>query len=1136
MDNFVHLHVHTECSLLDGAARIPDVIKRVKDLGQSAVAITDHGVMYGVIDFYKEAVKNGIKPIIGCEVYTAARRMTDKTYEYDSSYGHLVLLAKNNEGYRNLVKIVSAAHIVGFYYKPRVDFELLKKYSDGLIALSACMAGDIPQALLAGNSRLAEEVTENFISIFGKENFYIELQNQEIEGQLQLNRALYELAEKFGLETIATNDAHYVKREDAQTQDILMCIQMGKTISDPDRMKFETSEFYIKSGDEMKQAFSNYERAVKNTAIVADRCNVIFDFSEMHLPEFDTPKGYDAYSYLKKLTVQGAEKKYGSLTCEIKERIEFELATIKNMGFVDYFLIVWDFVRYAKSKGIAVGPGRGSAAGSIVSYALDITTVDPVKYSLLFERFLNPERITMPDIDIDFCFERRGEVIDYVIRKYGTDRVTQIITFGTMAARQAVRDAGRALDIPVSEVDRAAKLIPRELNITLDSALSRGGDFKKLYDADSGIRRLIDHAKAIEGMMRHASTHAAGIVIYKDSADNYLPLQKQGEFVTTQYTKETVEELGLLKMDFLGLRNLTIIQNAVNVVEHRKGIKIDIENIDLNAPDIYRLLQTGETDGLFQLESRGMRQFLKELKPDNFEDVIAAISLYRPGPMASIPTYIHNKNHPEDVKYSHPLLKDILRPTYGCIVYQEQVMQIVQKLAGYSLGRADLVRRAMAKKKKDVLSRERQLFLHGGDGVDGCIKRGVDETVANKIFNEILDFASYAFNKSHAAAYAVVACRTAWLKAKYPAEFMASLMTGFLDSSDKVTLYTGVCRNMGIKILPPDINLSFDNFVSDGNNIRFGLAAIKNVGRTAVSRIILEREKAGNFKNFYDFVQRMPELNKRCAECLIKCGAFDYSGESRSQLIGVHEAWIEDAQYGRRTRIEGQISLFDDEPVDYILPNIKEYTLTEKLTMEHELAGMYLSGHPLDEYKMAVKINSDTEIPDITDEDSEIIDGQNVKICGIISSVKINTTRNGDKMAFIRLADFGGSVEVVIFPKIFRTCSHIVKNGSVIKVEGRVAYQDEGSARVNASVITLLNKISITENVRIVIRTDAEGVLKSGAILKNYFGGETEVYIYSSNDGKWRALKGEKGVFCTDDLVLILRQELGNDAVQIISV
>lgn len=1128
MHDFVHLHLHTQCSLLDGASKIPDVIARVKELGQKACAITDHGVMYGAVDFYCEAKKQGIKPIIGCEVYTAARKMTDKTYEFDSSYGHLILLAENNEGYKNLVKIVSRAQLDGYYYKPRVDFDLLRKYSGGIIALSACMAGDIPRALLDGNTKKAERLTEKFIAIYGKNNFFIELQNQGIAVQNSLNVSLAALADKFGLGTVATNDAHYVNKSDAEIQDILMCIQMGKRLSDTDRMKFETNEFYIKSYDEMLAALPGYEQALLNTAIIAERCNVDFDFSKTYLPKFDTPDNTDAFSYLKKLCLDGMDAKYGKRTDLLLERLNSELETIRQMGFVDYFLIVWDFVKFAKQSGIAVGPGRGSAAGSLTAYLLDITTVDPIKYDLLFERFLNSERVSMPDIDIDFCYERRGEVIDYVIRKYGADRVTQIVTFGTMAARQAVRDIGRVMDIPIPEVDRISKLIPRGPKVTLSSAMAESSDFKRAYDSDPKVKALVDKAMTIEGMYRNTSIHAAGVVIYKESADNYLPLQRQGDVITTQFTKENVEKLGLLKMDFLGLRNLTIIQDTVEIAAVSHGVKIDIEKINLNSPEIYRLLASGDTDGVFQLESGGMRKFLRELKPDCFEDVIAAISLYRPGPMASIPRYIYNRLHPEDVKYKHPLLKEILEPTYGCIVYQEQVMQIVRTLAGYSMGRADLVRRAMAKKYRDVLTKERRLFIYGGDGVDGALKRGVSESVANDIFDEIVDFAEYAFNKSHAAAYAVIACRTAWLKANYGAEFTASLVTAFLNDTSKVARYIDSCKKKGIRLLPPDINKSYGVFTTENGNIRFGLAAIKNIGRNMVDRIVSERNCGGAFIDLYDFIHRCSgtELNKRAVEALIKCGAFDNLGANRSQMAAVYEGWLDDVQMGNRSRVEGQLSLFGSEEDDRILPEIKEYSLADRLEMEHEYTGLYLTGNPLDEYKFAVKSNSDISIGTLIS--SEPSGGDTIQIAGIISRLRISTTKAGTKMAFADISDFDGTIGLVITPKPFSKYSADLKKGNVVSVKGKISIPDSGVPELNVFELKILNKIPVLGNIRIVIETDSDGIRAAADIFRGFRGGDTEVYIFNSDDGKWRALKGEKSVFCTESLIKKLTIKYGS--------
>ncbi|MHB8066101.1 MAG: DNA polymerase III subunit alpha, partial [Ruminiclostridium sp.] len=939
MKNFVHLHVHTQYSLLDGANRITDLVQRVKELGMDSVAITDHGVMYGVAEFYKEAKKNGIKPILGCEVYTAKRSMYDKQSGVDSDYGHLVLLAKNNIGYKNLMKLVTLGCTEGYYYKPRVDYETLEKYSEGIIALSACLSGDIPVALLNNDYDKAIELAIKLNNIFGQDNFYLELQHNGIGDQNLVNQQLIKLSGELNIPLVATNDAHYLLKESAKSHEILLCVQTGKTINDENRMRFNTDELYIKSPEEMYDHFKNVKEALENTVKIAQMCNVELEFGKLHLPSFTVEEGYTPYEYLKELCYKGLAQRYGE-NCDdtIVERLEFELSVILKMGYVDYFLIVWDFIRYARENDIMVGPGRGSAAGSIVSYCLSITSIDPLKYNLLFERFLNPERISMPDIDIDFCYERRQEVIDYVVRKYGKDRVSQIITFGTMAARGAIRDVGRALDITYGEVDTIAKMIPFQIGMTIDKALEMSQELKKKYELEEQTRLLIDTARSLEGLPRHASTHAAGVVISKKPIVEYVPLQMNENNVTTQFTMGLLEELGLLKMDFLGLRTLTVIRDAVDLIEQGHNKKIDIMKIDYDDKAVYKMMGEGKTVGIFQLESGGMTQFMKDLQPNSLEDIIAGISLYRPGPMDQIPRYIRNKNHPEGIKYHHPLLENILNVTYGCMVYQEQVMQIVRELGGYSMGRSDLVRRAMSKKKVAVMEEERKNFIYGitdeagNEVVKGAVKNGVDEATANKIFDEMMDFASYAFNKSHAAAYAVVAYQTAWLKFYYPTEFLAASLNSFLGSSDKVSMYVNECKVLNIKVLPPDVNESSVKFTVVNKNIRFGLAAVKNVGENAILSMITERSQNGYFSSFLDFCQRIEgrDANKRCIESLIRSGAFDSLNVYRSKLIAVYERFLDGISQARKKNMDGQLSIFDlmQEPQESLqedYPDIKEY-------------------------------------------------------------------------------------------------------------------------------------------------------------------------------------------------------------------
>ncbi len=1081
---FAHLHTHTEFSLLDGTASVKKLLSRVKELGMKHCAITDHGVMYGVVDFYKEAIEQGIKPVIGCEVYMAPRSRFDKVHEYDSKYSHLILLCENQTGYKNLSCIVTKGFTEGFYYKPRIDFELLSEHSEGLIALSACLAGEIPKALSADDYGKAKEIAERYVSLFGQDNFFVELQDHSIAEQKRINPQLVRLAKEIGVGLVATNDIHYVKKEDAKYQDVLMCIQMQKTVEDDDRMKFETDEFYIKSEEEMRRMFPYAPEAIENTAKIAERCNVEFDFNTRHLPSFDVPDGKTAWEYLNELCRAGLSRRYSEVTGELEKRLDYELSVIKSMGFVDYFLIVLDFIHYAKNNGIGVGPGRGSAAGSLVAYTLEITDVDPIKYSLIFERFLNPERVSMPDIDVDFAPEGRQRVIDYVVEKYGEDNVAQIITFGTMKAKLAIRDVGRALNIPYAETDKVAKLVPNELNITIDRALEVSHELAELYESDPRIKELIDTSRALEGLSRHSGTHAAGVVICKEPIVNYMPLQTNDDVLTTQFVKDTVEGLGLLKMDFLGLRNLTVINNAIDIIEKTRGIRIETDKLDYGIKEVYDFISTGNTDGVFQIESAGMKSFMQELKPDNLEDIIAGIALYRPGPMDSIPKYIYNKNHPDKVTYKHPILTNILDVTYGCIVYQEQVLEIVKSMAGYSLGSADMLRRVISKKKADKMEIERKNFIYGKQDengewvIDGCIRRGIDEKTAIDIFNEINEFANYAFNKSHAAAYAFITYQTAYLKTFYPVEYMASLISS-VEDLNKINAYLLNCRTLGIEKLPPDINMSSDGFTVEGNNIRFGLSAVKNVGKSFVRAIVEEREKNGKFKTFAEFVRRMTEheMNKRAVEGLIKCGAFDSLGVKRAQLINVFESVIESEAGERKFNVAGQISLFGDDTgkaEETELPNISEYSKRELLAFEKETTGIYFSGHPMEEYEekaaRLTSVNIGTILSSAEHAPEEgvptgdaVKDNQYVKLCGIITNRKNKTTKNNSQMAFLKIEDLYGALEVIVFPKILTGFNHVLSEENIVMIEGRVSFREDEEPKLLCEKAALLSGIKETE-------------------------------------------------------------------------
>lgn len=1173
---FVHLHVHTEYSLLDGMNRIPDLIARTAELGMNSVAITDHGVMYGVIDFYKAAKKNGIKPILGCEVYTAKRTRFDRQPGMDGDQGHLVLLARDDEGYRNLMKIVSIGFTEGFYYKPRVDLEVLGRYSAGLTALSGCLSGDVPAAILDGDYNKARQKTQALNDIFGQGYFFLELQNNGIEEQNFVNQSLIKLSRETGIPLVATNDVHYLRRDDATAHEVLLCIQTGRKITDEDRMRFNSDNFYVKSPEEMAAAFKNIPEALENTVKIAESCNVELEFNKLYLPQFKVPEGNEPFLYLQRLCNEGIRRIYGDGAAdpEYAQRLEYELNVIRQMGYVDYFLIVWDFIKYARDNGIMVGPGRGSAAGSLVAYCLGITSIDPIKYNLLFERFLNPERITMPDIDIDFCYERRQEVIDYVVRKYGEDRVAQIITFGTMAARAAIRDVGRALDIAYNDVDMIAKMIPFQIGMSIDKALSLNPELRIKYEDEEKTAELIDTARLLEGMPRHASTHAAGVVISKDPITEYVPLQKNDESVTTQFSMELLEELGLLKMDFLGLRTLTVIRDAVDLVFKNYGIRLDIDKLDMDEAEVYKMIGEGKTSGVFQLESAGMTQFMKDLQPASLEDIIAGISLYRPGPMDSIPKYIRNKSFPGEITYEHPLLEGILDVTYGCMVYQEQVMQIVREIGGYSYGRSDLVRRAMSKKKHDVMQKERKNFVYGitdEDGavlVKGAVRNGVDEETANRIFDQMTDFASYAFNKSHAAAYAVVAYQTAWLKYHYPVEFLAASLNSFLGSSGKVSYYVHECKQMGIAVLPPDVNESDVKFTVISGKIRFGMAAVKNVGESAVRELIKERNERGLFKSFGDFCERIggKDFNKRCVESLVKCGAFDSFGVFRSKMMAVYERMLDSAQQSKKNRVDGQVSLFEMPgdvqtlEIDDNYPELNEFSPKMLLSMEKEMLGLYISGHPLnefeDELQRQVTVNS-TFFSETGSEEAEaaegnaaspgkaLSDGMIVTVGGIVADKKTKTTRSNNLMAFVTLEDLYGSIEIIVFPTTLNKYNELLINENAVFIDGRISIKEEEQPKIICESVRMIKKDKKAERNRLTHRkvciridgTKDNKEMKSVLSLLKYFNGNVPVSFYSKN-GVGNIAKmdiGEYRVNLCDTLLRELIERFGDDNVKIVS-
>ena len=1147
---FTHLHVHTEYSLLDGSAKIKELVARAKELGMESIAITDHGAMYGAVEFYKAAKEVGIKPIIGCEVYVAPDSRLIKDSSAGFNYCHLVLLAENNEGYQNLIKIVSYGFIDGFYYKPRVDLDLLRKYHKGIIASSACLAGPVARAILQNNYKKAKETALEYEEIFGKGNFFLELQDHGMSEQKIVNQQILRIHEETGIPMIATNDSHYIYREDAVPHDILLCIQTGKTVNDEERMRYEGDQFYVKSAEEMYQLFPYAKDALENTNQIAQRCNVDFVFHDLKLPRFDVPEGKTASQYLRELCQNGFEQLYPRADQSLKERLEYELSTIETMGYVDYFLIVWDFIKFAKDNDIIVGPGRGSAAGSIVSYCLSITTIDPIKYNLIFERFLNPERVSMPDIDIDFCYERRQEVIDYVIRKYGSDHVAQIITFGTLAARAAIKDVGRALAMPYAEVDRVSKMIPFELGITIKKALAMNPELKELYENEENVQYLIDMSARLEGLPRHASTHAAGVVICREPVMEYVPLNNNDGAITTQYTMTLLEELGILKMDFLGLRTLTVIQNAVKEIKRIHGIPLDMDNLPDDDKAVYDLIAQGKTEGIFQLESAGMKSFMKELMPSRLEDLIAGISLYRPGPMDFIPKYVKGKNNANNIHYTHPALENILEPTYGCIVYQEQVMQIVRDLAGYSLGRSDLVRRAMSKKKASVMAQERKNFVYGTEGVAGCVKNGIPAEVAEKIFDEMTDFAKYAFNKSHAACYAVVGYQTAWLKAYYPVEFMAALMTSVMDNLPKVSGYIEECKKMGIGLLPPDINEGYPSFsVSDGK-IRFGLAAIKSVGRSTINAIVKEREEKGSFRSLTDFLKRMEqkELNKRAIESFIKAGAFDSFGGNRSQYMAVYKGVLDGITSARKNNIAGQLDLFalaadapesGEEGFQDSFPDISEYSQKDKLAMEKEVLSIYVSGHPLAEYESVLRRKVSCSSLDIMAGDEEerssrVKDEQRVKYGGIITEKTIKYTRNNKVMAFIKVEDLYGVVEVVVFPNTYERVQNLISEDSIIIVEGRVQVSEGEDGKIIGEKImplTLEDVVEANENRVLFIKVENAGELKALMPLFKGHEGKVPVRVRNMQTGEMLIAPKSSWVQPSEELMEQLKQKIGEESV-----
>ena len=1147
--NFTHLHVHTEYSLLDGSNKIKEYVDRVRELGMDSAAITDHGVMYGVIDFYRAARAAGINPILGCEVYVApGSRFDREAGSGDDRYYHLVLLAENNQGYSNLMKIVSKGFVEGFYYKPRVDLSLLEKYHEGIIALSACLAGEVARFLTRGMYEDAKKAALRYQDIFGKGNFFLELQDHGIPEQQNVNQQLLKMHRETGIELVATNDVHYTLAEDAQPHDVLLCLQTGKKLTDEDRMRYEGGQYYVKSPEEMERLFPYAPEALENTHKIAQRCHVEIEFGVTKLPKFDVPEGYTSWEYLNELCFKGLEERYQPVTEELKERLNYELSTIRNMGYVDYFLIVWDFIKYARDHDIMVGPGRGSAAGSLVAYTLGITQLDPIRYDLLFERFLNPERVSMPDIDVDFCFERRQEVIDYVRRKYGDDCVVQIVTFGTLAARGVIRDVGRVMDLPYAQVDTIAKMIPQELNITIDKALQMNPELKKAYEEQKEIHDLIDTAKRLEGLPRHTSMHAAGVVISQKDVSEYVPLSRASDgSIVTQFTMTTLEELGLLKMDFLGLRTLTVIQNAVHLIEQDAGVKLDMQHIDYNDKKVLDSLGTGRSDGVFQLESAGMKNFMKELKPQSLEDVIAGISLYRPGPMDFIPQYIRGKNRPDTIKYDCPQLESILKPTYGCIVYQEQVMQIVRNLAGYTLGRSDLVRRAMSKKKAAVMEKERQNFVYGNEeeGVPGCIANGISEQTANKIYDDMIDFAKYAFNKSHAAAYAVVSYQTAFLKYYYPVEFMAALMTSVIEMPTKVAEYIQVCRQMNIKILPPDVNRGAYGFSVDNGAIRYGLSAIKSVGRPVINALVEEREVKGEYRSLKDFIERLTgTVNKRAIENFIKAGALDCLEGNRRQKMLVYSQIVDSIAQEKKNSFAGQMSLFDlvsdEEKKEYEIrmPDVEEYDKEMILAFEKDVLGIYLSGHPLERYRNIMEKMISAKTTDFQpDEESgipKVYDGQKVIIGGMITEKTIKYTRNNKVMAFLTVEDLLGTVEIVVFPRDYEKWQSMLNEDARVFVQGRVNAEDDKPSKL------ILEKVRAFEDMPqelwIQFKDKAEYAEKEQELLETLKGyaGVSAVVIYLKDVNAMKRLPAGYHARISDSLTGELRKKYGESNVKVV--
>ena len=1148
--SFAHLHVHTEYSLLDGSNKIKEYVARVKELGMNSAAITDHGVMYGVIDFYREARKQGINPILGCEVYVAPNSRFDREVTGgDDRYYHLVLLAENNEGYENLTKIVSKGFVEGYYYKPRVDKELLRTYHKGIIALSACLAGEVPRYLTKGMYEEAKDRALEYQEIFGKGNYFLELQDHGIPDQQLVNQQLMKLSQETGIELVATNDVHYTYADDAKAHDILLCIQTGKKLSDENRMRYEGGQYYVKSEEEMAALFPYARQALENTQKIANRCEVEIEFGVTKLPKYDVPDGMTSWEYLQKLCYEGLDQRYRTPSQELKDRLAYELDTIRHMGYVDYFLIVWDFIKYAKDHGIAVGPGRGSAAGSIVSYCLGITTIDPIHYQLLFERFLNPERVSMPDIDVDFCYERRQEVIDYVTRKYGKDCVAQIVTFGTLAARGVIRDVGRVMDLPYAYVDSIAKMIPQELGITIDKALQMNPELRKLYESDETVTHLIDMAKRLEGLPRHCSMHAAGVVICQKPVEEYVPLSRAADgTITTQFIMTTLEELGLLKMDFLGLRTLTVIQNAVQLAR-KKQPDLQIDKIDYDDKAVLDYIGTGKTEGIFQLESGGMKNFMKELQPHSLEDVIAGISLYRPGPMDFIPQYIRGKNDRSSITYDCPQLEPILAPTYGCIVYQEQVMQIVRDLAGYTLGRSDLLRRAMSKKKAAVMEKERKTFVYGDEetGVPGCIKNGIDEQTANKIYDEMIDFAKYAFNKSHAAAYAVVSYQTAWLKYYYPVEYMAALMTSVIDNPTKVAEYIYVCRQMGIRILPPDINKGEADFSVDGGDIRYGLAAIKSIGRPVIRAIVNDRKELGEFRNLEDFITRISSrelMNKRLVENLIKAGALDVLGGTRKQFMSIYIQIVDHMQQEKKNSMVGQMSLFDvvseeqKEEFQIRMPDVGEYTKENLLGFEKEVLGVYVSGHPLEPYeeewrKVISATTADFQVdPEVGY--TKVRDGAREIIGGIIVEKTVKHTKTNQMMAFLTVEDLFGTVEVVVFPRDYEKYRQYLEEDNKIFVKGRVSEEDDKASKLICEKILPFGQKKKELWIQF---PDKETYLEEEAITYGYLAdseGNDEVVIYCEKEKIVKKLPANKNISINPQILSRLMNHFGENRVKVV--